>query len=594
MRTDENTTTYTLIRFAMAALRADRLLLYQVFIFYCVAPGLEAVRILVEHQTVTANPSVALVTLPCEYNSTSVNSPSIDWYLLANQQRQGVMSVGTRNNITVHESYRGRVARGDQASLVLIGPSVRDSGTYLCQVKISGETPNWANGLVSLKVINQSEVNVSTAVAMNCSRSSSAALWVLLVIDWIIPMCCVHGFSESYRGLHARISLFSNIMIALLGVIVVISTILITVSMKYLTDCYSKDSLRWAVGIPTGISGDLLLIGVILLLVRLRKTHTPPPVKGEKTDEKCPLEVSLEDLTLDNLICAQTLVDAPDVIHCMVPTGNKNNFYISTDHSVYLYDQSGDEFKEIRLAHAHNIFMISLDKGKLLVSTYPVDVTRRSFILKRTASSSIKRNAVLLVDLKTSAESSSKLSFSTIAPWICVNLKGDWCVTDAQKGLLHILKKGAKSETKKTIGAGFLESPCCVVQNSSGCYIIADSQKHDVYIFQKNGCFLTSLKVKNSDRLPDKMSSPFQLALDRKDKLYVAAKDNDTVYVFSASFEFLGKVPFGPTDGTTHLTSLMVNPLDDTLYVAFGTTIKTLSVDSIDLTDSNMNEQSTC
>lgn len=37
---------------------------------------------------------------------------------------------------------------------------------------------------------------------------------------------------------------------------------------------YFPPGLRWSVGIPTGIIGDGLLIGVILLLMRLRKAHT--------------------------------------------------------------------------------------------------------------------------------------------------------------------------------------------------------------------------------------------------------------------------------------------------------------------------------
>lgn len=312
--------------------------------------------------------------------------------------------------------------------------------------------------------------------------------------------------------------------------------------------------------------------------------------KDEDREDTYPLGVSLKDVTQ---AYAQTLADAPDVIHCMVATGNNNNdIYVSTDHSIYLYDPSRDEFKEIRLAEAHNIFMISLCKEELLITTTPVDEKRKNSILRRTTSRSVKRNAVLAIDLKTLAEGKTKLSFSAFAPWLCINLKGDWCVTDTQRGFLRILKTGAKSETKKGVGKGFLQSPCCVVQNSSGRYIIADSGKKDVYIFEDDGRFVTSLKVKNIDSPVEKMESPFQLASDSKDRLYVATIKRCTVYVFSASFEYLEEVPFGPADGTTHISCLMVNPRDDTLCVALGTTIKTLAVDSIDQSYHSMNDQS--
>lgn len=135
------------------------------------------------------------ITLPCTFttDSTALN---ITWSReYVGGKRKVAEFVNTE--LLAFDEFKGRVARGNQGSLVLLRPRAEDSGNYTCQAETDPENPNisWHTDPVILTIVKGMYLRCHTHYFYMHLENSYIVMQVILAsrMFWWIPRFVTNG-----------------------------------------------------------------------------------------------------------------------------------------------------------------------------------------------------------------------------------------------------------------------------------------------------------------------------------------------------------------------------------------------------------------
>lgn len=116
---------------------------------------------------------------------------------------------------------------------------------------------------------------------------------------------------------------------------------------------------------------------------------------------------------------------------------------------------------------------------------------------------------------------------------------GDWLVSDASKGTIHVFAAGKPKGTigAKGKGADQLDQPRGLAVDGAGNIYVADAGRDRVAVFSAGGKFLRALGVKGSEA--GQLKGPVDVAVTHDGVVYVVDAGNSRVQVFSDDGVFL-------------------------------------------------------
>lgn len=252
-------------------------------------------------------------------------------------------------------------------------------------------------------------------------------------------------------------------------------------------------------------------------------------------------EVKILDIPEGQIVTGMTAMSYKDI-------------YLTTKSDVYHLDLT-EGSRSTRLTHLFNrkedLFAITKYKNDLLLTA-----------MKRKPKNDTSR----LLHVKKPENKTEKIPLDSQATLT-------WTLTNRDEKFLYlcmanpamVVKKSMEKKKTKIFGEGVLKYPTCIVQNSSGELVVADSHMHDLLVFKEDGEFVTSMKISVPKKLEDEMKGCNRLALGPDGRIYATGQASKHILVFTPDFRFERLLPTAAV-GSSSISCLMVH--QDSLYVA--------------------------
>ncbi|XP_064617415.1 uncharacterized protein LOC135481661 [Liolophura sinensis] len=557
-------------------------------------------------EPITARDSDRLVILPCDFYTKTYETPEITWYHETLDERRLIMRYDIHNRLSSYGEFEGRVVRGDRGALVLLGPRSRDAGNYSCEVEVDNEIPSRVKSTVMLKVIKDT-------VATNDDNAMNRT--VLISMYWLISVMCALLLNTGLRTLarnafyhpgnmptkqrlkHILISLVTVFAMGLIfaGVICAVKSI-----SKFKST--TLNSNYWTVSMITGIPGILILSLIAawsclpgetcckkrcLGRSGIQETHEMSSNRSTavcyiaSSDTQDPMSTLLERKTNTAVLKSTAVLPQTKSIKELSQVDIKvfstpcketvtgmaslgDDVYVTTTSTFYQLnptEKAGQkQFKRIFVRYARFLSLGKYKDGLLICASDKSTLDEENVIYQWSPRG--KRTDKVFLPVK-----------STIL-WAQEG-RGDELVYVALSNPNVISKRNLQKKTGEHIWNGVLKKPECIVQNSRGQFIVADSAKNDLFVFEEDGEFLSTMKVSVPKQFEEKLNKCNRIAIDEDNRIYVSSPGSSDVLVFNEDFRFerMFQEFSGSMDG---ISCLLVH--SRSLYVAHGDSISSYSL----------------
>ncbi|XP_064596169.1 uncharacterized protein LOC135462821 [Liolophura sinensis] len=558
---------------------------------------------------ILANINDTAVTLPCDFTTSSYEIPQITWHHEIHGERRKIMQYNIHNRLLSYGEFADRVARGDRGALVLLRPRPRDSGNYTCEVEVDTDDTSWVRTTVTLNITGEVPPPTVRPSPSDVTEKQNGGLLFQVAIFWILPVICSFllvrkGFNvcrqtrEKTPGKKIHRDLLGIAQRPVVVVLVIALCFFFTATIctaaalsgttPEVTNYYSR------VGLGTGLVGTLLLIAALVWLCVRPKLFRKKPARAldaeagntELNQSTLSMEETFHDAKADPsaIVMSPQMRDTkikPEESNSLLPhtaavkvektepevktlhtpeneivTGmtamTYKDIFITTKSGVYQFDLSKSTWHPHPLRRKEDLFAITKSKNDLLITA-----------IKKTPK---KKDSSLVLRVKTAEEKVYKIRLES-------NSTITWALTSRDEKYVYlavtnpamVVKKSIENKKEIKFSVGLLKNPTCIIQNSSGQLVVADSHKHDLLVFEEDGDFVTSMKISVPKKMEDEMKGCNKLALGSDGRVYATGLNSKHILVFSPDFRFERLIPTKPV-GSLTISSLMV--LNDSLYVA--------------------------
>lgn len=128
-----------------------------------------------------------------------------------------------------------------------------------------------------------------------------------------------------------------------------------------------------------------------------------------------------------------------------------------------------------------------------------------------------------------------------------------------------VIRMAEDKQRSETFGKERLLNPSCLVQNSSGQFIVSDPHKNDLIVFEENGKYISSLSAYLPKKIENEITGCNRLAIGPDDRIYASGPLSKNILVFSSDFKLETLLPTMTAESGI-ISSLMVH--NNALYVA--------------------------
>ncbi|XP_064596398.1 uncharacterized protein LOC135463007 [Liolophura sinensis] len=569
----------------------------------------DAVSVQHHRKPVLAKVNDTAVTLPCNFSTSSYQTPQITWYHEKVGGRKLIMRCDINNLLTSYGEFVNRVARGNRGALVLLRPMLLDSGNYSCEIEAETEEPSQVKTTVTLEV---SKEPLSPWTSSDSEYGKGVMMVFVIALFWILPVAC--SFVLGKKGFHVcketrdslqRMTpkqvfvLVSNPVVAVVASCLAFTGTVCTAIALYSVSPEVVNRYR-VIGLATGISGILFLLLAVLWLCLPSNIlcRTKSATQGV---EHAALSDVLHDAVADSPYATVELTGnngstSLEEETSLVPQASIEGEYPEPEVTVIknpigesVTGMAAMSYKEIYVTTLKSVFRMDISElseenmytrvceGKdelLSVEKYENDL-----LISTTKSTSQQPNDPYSKSISRISRINSpnpKIYKIRLDPKFTVT----WVLTSGDEEWVYLTTINPATVVKGTVdkrrfvqnatfGEHVLNNPTCIVQSSSGQLIVADPVKNDVLVFEENGDFVASLKTFLSRGVKHEIKGRDKLAIGLDDKIYASGPKSENILVFSSNFRFERLIPTRTESGA--ILSLKVHY--QSLYVAHENSI---------------------
>ncbi|XP_064602939.1 uncharacterized protein LOC135468551 [Liolophura sinensis] len=308
--------------------------------------------------------------------------------------------------------------------------------------------------------------------------------------------------------------------------------------------------------LPKSIKGTLPKSGE-WILPKVRGT-LPPDVQDDddRGDQDSQEDSDDDTVTSESFIIqldwSETIMEKPSLARIndmiFVP---ENTLYLCEDHRLYSYTADSNQFdKLLENVEVHFSALTSDDKGTL-------------FILCRSEKEGWH---IASIDIK-GKERKHRIRFNLPGfparyNWLTSG-HGGLYVTEIKAHQVEIFSKVGKRE--RWFGEKILRTPTCIVQNNQFQTFVADSKNGDVYVFDKDKKFLSSLGESSPPDVKKRLLGCHKVTITEEGRIFVATATSNVILVFDSNFAPLAWLSVG-TESSGPISSIIY--ANQSLYVA--------------------------
>ncbi|XP_064617416.1 uncharacterized protein LOC135481662 [Liolophura sinensis] len=541
---------------------------------------------------IRAKASIGTIILPCEFSTETFETPQITWYQEKAEERRLIMQYDIHNRLSSYGEFKDRVARGSGGALVLLKTFRRDSGNYSCEVEVDNEIPSW----------------VKTTVVLDIEKESSddpllfgtIGRFVLRSIFWFVPVICgvllgrgqLSPSRMSWSGMRDSrcTEQFKKALLLLVSALamgfIFTGDVFLEIAVKNSNNA-KVYNFYFVVSLITGLFGALVVVVITIVWPCLPKNcwwkrestsiNAISYQTSQDKDESAVKFIKNTELSPEN---TSKTVSASNVRTLKNPDEKRvigmawlSKDYIGLMTSSALFkvnvQNSVEEYKRVlTVDYNDELLCVGTYRSGLIMSARKHDTDpEKGYFLKLSAD---KETSQIFLQMPGSP--------------IILNLwEARWdgsvyaALSNPNQVIIKHLEKD-KENTEKTVWEAVLSKPECIVQNSRGQFIVADYAKSDLFVFEENGDFLTTMKVFVPKDYQCKLNGCNRLAVGSDDRIFASSHWSSDVLVFTRDFRFEGLLATDkPSSGV--ISCLLVH--NSFLYVAFEECICAYSLPDI-------------
>lgn len=287
-------------------------------------------------------------------------------------------------------------------------------------------------------------------------------------------------------------------------------------------------------------------------------------IQGENCDDRGSQADSDDESTesdsgLIQLDWGETIIEKPSLarINDMI-FAQDGNFYLCEDHRIYSYTPASNRFDKL------------LENVEVHLSALACDEKGTLFILCR---SEAEGWHVASIDVKDN-DKKHRIRFNLPGfparyNWLTFG-HGRFYVSEKKAHHVEIFSKVGKREG--SFGEKTLGSPTCIVQNDELRIFVADSKNGDVYVFDENGKFLSSLGESAPADVKERLLGSHRATVTKEGRIFVATAISNVIFVFDSDFAPLawlasGNESSGPISSIIYANQSLYVAQDDSIHV---------------------------